>query len=142
MFVKKRRKLPNSKKKIHWYVLVFPILILMIGASMLFRMRANSAHFISALPEKKVADNTESNATKTIQTAFEHAGFTVDTIETSSDSAYLVHLQTGETIIVNISTPVSHISSLQSLVSNLTMEGKRIDRLDMRFDKPVVLFKK
>lgn len=142
MFTRKRRTLPNSKKKRRWYILAFPLLIFIGSVGILLRMSSTPKLFISALPDGTIAMPAGDTTQQGIQTKFEQVGFTVDSIETASDSAYLVRLDTGATIVVNDSTPVEKISSLQALVTNLTMEGKRIDRLDIRFDKSVVLFKK
>lgn len=142
MFTRKRRSLPNTKKKRRWYLLTVPLLIFIGSVCILLRMSSAPKSFISALPEGKIAMPTGDTPQQGIQSKFEQAGFTVDSIEAASDSAYLVHIDTGATIVVSDSTPIEKISSLQALVTNLTMEGKRIDRLDIRFDKPVVLFKK
>lgn len=61
----------------------------------------------------------------------------------ASDSSYLVKLKSGE--IINFSSEKSldeQISSLQLMLYRFTIEGKRLERLDFRFDKPVVVFGK
>lgn len=67
-----------------------------------------------------------------------------DTIATASDSAaYIVKLETNEEIWLSPKRDIDEqISSLQLILSRLTMEGREIRRLDMRFDKPVITFKK
>jgi cell division septal protein FtsQ len=141
MFTKKRR-LPNQKKKSRWYFLALPILIFIGGVGILVNMLTNHPHFISALPTKNSPVLATVTTEDVLQKEFEKAGFHIDSVTVASDSGYLIHLHTGETIVANEKTPISQISSLQALLTNLTMEGKRIERLDIRFDKPVVLFKK
>jgi hypothetical protein len=62
-------------------------------------------------------------------------------IKVASDSSFIVFLQGGGE--VNISQKkdlVAQISSLQLILSRLTIEGKKFKFLDLRFDKPVIVF--
>lgn len=59
-----------------------------------------------------------------------------------SDSSYLVQLIAGEEVLLSSKKPLaSQISSLQLLLSRFTIEGKRFTRLDLRFDKPIAVFR-
>lgn len=61
-------------------------------------------------------------------------------IEIASDS-YLVNLSDGGQVILSPSKDIEvQISSLQLILKRLTIEGKRIKKLDFRFDKPVLVF--
>ena len=63
-------------------------------------------------------------------------------ISQASDSAYIIQLDTGEEIVVTFKKDINEqISSLQFILSRLTMEGKQFVRLDLRFDKPVIVSK-
>jgi len=62
-------------------------------------------------------------------------------INVASDSSFIVSLAEGGE--VNISQKKSldaQISSLQLILSRLTIEGKKFKFLDLRFDKPVIIF--
>lgn len=59
-----------------------------------------------------------------------------------TDSSYIIHLAEDKAAIVSSDKDMkSQISSLQFILSRLTMEGKLFSRLDLRFKKPIVVFK-
>lgn len=142
MMFTRRRKLQNPKKTRRLYVLALPLLILVGSLGILVRTLTSHPHFMSALPDKIQATSSSSSTEDILTQEFVKAGFQIDSVRGASDSEYLVQLKTGEVIVVSSTTSQNQISSLQPLLTNLTMEGKRIERLDIRFDKPVVLFKK
>ena len=60
-------------------------------------------------------------------------------ISSFSNEAFIVKLTQGEEVIFSLRKSLDlQISSLQLILSRLTIEGKRFSRLDLRFDKPVV----
>lgn len=62
-------------------------------------------------------------------------------ISVATDSSYLVILKEGEEINLSSQKDLSaQISSLQLIISSLTIEGKKFKRIDFRFDKPIVVF--
>lgn len=59
----------------------------------------------------------------------------------ASGSSYRLLLKDGEEVIFSSQKSLdSQISSLQFITLHLTMEGRRFHRLDLRFDKPVIVF--
>ena len=64
------------------------------------------------------------------------------TITRGPGKSYLITLTTGEEILLTSDeTVLRHISSLQVILSRLTMDGRRVKRLDFRYDKPVITYK-
>lgn len=62
-------------------------------------------------------------------------------VEIASDSSYLVNLSEGGQVLLSSSKEMApQISSLQLILKRLTIEGKRIKKLDFRFEKPVLSF--
>jgi len=58
-------------------------------------------------------------------------------------SSYVILLKDNSQIILSSDKEInSQISSLQFILSRLTMEGKLFSQLDLRFDKPVVKLRK
>lgn len=56
-----------------------------------------------------------------------------------SGSSYLIHMKNEQVVILSTQKEIkTQISSLQFILSRLTMEGKLFSRLDLRFDKPVI----
>jgi hypothetical protein len=57
----------------------------------------------------------------------------------SSGGVYLIHLQNDAEVLLSSDKDLTlQISSLQFILSRLTMEGKVFSQLDLRFDKPVI----
>lgn len=62
-------------------------------------------------------------------------------IKIATDSSYLISLK--DEGVVNLSNNKDiqeQITSLQLILARLTIEGKKFKRLDLRFDKPIILF--
>lgn len=53
----------------------------------------------------------------------------------------IVHLKDQGIVYLDLKkNPASQISSLQVILSRLTIEGKKFKKLDLRFDKPIIEF--
>lgn len=64
------------------------------------------------------------------------------TIVAESGSTYIVTLTSKEEILLTSESDLSaQVASLQVILTRLTMESKRFRRLDLRFDKPVIMYK-
>lgn len=62
---------------------------------------------------------------------------------TKSDGFYSVFLTDKSIIIFSSKKDInSQLASLQLMLSRLTMEGKLFNKLDLRFDKPVITLRK
>ena len=62
-------------------------------------------------------------------------------ISVASDSSFLIVLKDGSEVNLSDKKNIQkQISSLQLILSRLTIEGKRFKRLDLRFDKPIIVF--
>lgn len=62
-------------------------------------------------------------------------------INIASDSSFLIVLRDGGEVAISQKKNLeSQISSLQVILSRLTIEGKKFRLLDLRFDKPVIVF--
>ena len=93
--------------------------------------------FISPLALQK---NTSRNQNQ-IDDLLQKSGIAFTSVENAKDSTYLVNLKDGGQVIITQNKNVQNqISSLQLILSRLTIEGKRFKSLDFRYDKPVVLF--
>lgn len=62
-------------------------------------------------------------------------------VEKKPDSFYEITLKDGGKVLLSQNKNVQNqISSLQLILSRLTIEGKRFKNLDFRYDKPVIEF--
>jgi len=61
-------------------------------------------------------------------------------VTSASQSAYIIFLASGEEVTVTSKKSLDiQLSSLQLILSRLTIEGKRVFGLDLRFDKPIMV---
>lgn len=57
----------------------------------------------------------------------------------TDEGSYIVTLPTGQEVIFSKNKPFTmQVSSLQLVMSRLTIEGKRFMRLDFRFNNPII----
>lgn len=62
-------------------------------------------------------------------------------INSYGDGSLVVKLKNDEEVLLSSKKSLAvQVSSLQLILSRLTIEGKRIAKLDLRFDNPVIVF--
>lgn len=59
----------------------------------------------------------------------------------SKEGGYIVTLPENAEVVMGKENIPEQIASLQLITTRLTMEGKRFSRLDLRFDRPVIVLK-
>lgn len=137
MSIKKRKLKTNFFKQIKIFLFILIGLTVMLCvvyfAFLLFFPKKQL--FISPLASQKSINNSG------IEGLLQKSGITFTSVESTNDSVYLVNLKDGGQVIISKNKNVQdQISSLQLILSRLTIEGKRFKSLDFRYDKPVVLF--
>lgn len=81
------------------------------------------------------------NLTKKLEKLLLDSGIEFSSIASQFNSSYMVRLkEDGEAILSLHKDFKKQIASLQAVLKQLTIEGKRVIRIDFRFDKPVVTF--
>ncbi len=64
------------------------------------------------------------------------------TVTKLQDNSYAIKLMDGSEVVISPQKNINkEMSSLQFILSRLTMEGKEFAKLDLRFEKPVIIFK-
>lgn len=92
--------------------------------------------------KEKIGILSGGSSNKKLENLLSQKNITFSSISILNDSSYLVKVTDDEEIIFSATKPMeSQVSSLQLILSRLTIEGKRFTRLDFRFDKPVVTFR-
>ncbi|MDO8658618.1 MAG: hypothetical protein Q7K55_07780 [Candidatus Levybacteria bacterium] len=139
--IKKKRKKINFIPVIIFFVFCLIFSVLLAARFLIF----DKSSFISPVPgilsvkgQKIVVKNISGNNFETI---LKKSGINYSYILYSSDFSYVAKLESGEEIIFSAKKDVqAQVSSLQLIHSRLKIEGKRFVRLDLRYDKPVVVF--
>ena len=58
------------------------------------------------------------------------------------DSLYIITMEDNELVTLSAKKDIiTQISSLQFVLSRLTMEGRQFRTLDLQYDKPIIVFK-
>lgn len=120
-------------------VFVFFLVILL---ALYFKLSSNKGGFISPIPKYFFGTKTDVVSTDEqakIKSLLEKENFNIDTIQTATDSSILVTTKEGQEFIFSPVKDLSEqVASLQAVITRLTIEGKRIKRVDLRFDNPVI----
>lgn len=133
------RKKKNSTFKKKLFILFITIFLLSLSLFTAYRYSYLPKHIISPLPQNKAMYH---NSTEELKILLHKNNISFSSIISSSDSAYLLIGPQGEEIVFSSKKNLdSQVSSLQLILSRLTIEGKGFKRLDLRFDKPVIVFK-
>ena len=133
--MKKRRRNKSlfPLLKLLFFVLILFVLIGVLYFSYLYYFK--KPLIISPLGKKSISK------TSLISDALSKNQISFTSIETASDSSFLINLSEGGQVILSPAKEITpQISSLQLILKRLTIEGKRIKRLDFRFEKPVLSF--
>ena len=132
-------KVQTQKRKNKIFRKIFLLLILLVVLSLLilyknFDTLTNRNSIISPLAK---SESQNANLEKLLL----KANVPFAKIRTASDSSILIYLKDEQ--VVNLSERKnleSQISSLQLILYRLTIEGKKFKFLDLRFEKPVIVF--
>lgn len=135
------KKAPRKRKKLFLVSLIIKIILfsllflfLSLVVSFFFFQKQN---LISPLPLGKTASEPK---TANLEELLAKNNIPFSSIELASDSSFLVRLREGEEISFSPKKSITQqISSLQLVLTRLTIEGKRFKRLDFRFDKPLII---
>jgi len=138
LFSKRRINKYNSKQslKIILITILFVGLISSFFVFLYINFYIGTYGFISPLSQNK-----ETLLVK-VEEELEKQNISFGKISSNSDGSLAVKLKDESEIIFSSKKDVrSQITSLQLMLSRLTIEGKKLKSLDFRFDNPVVSFK-
>lgn len=86
--------------------------------------------------------STEDSDKQELESLLKEKKITYQKVISGPESSYIIHLSEEKQAVVSSNKDMkTQISSLQFILSRLTMEGKLFSRLDLRFEKPIVVFK-
>lgn len=126
--------------------------LLFLFASILFLLVPVSAYYyvyhiyfggkvISPI-STKVLRFAPSDPTQSVKDELKSTKITYSDVSIATDSGYIVDLPEGSEVLLSKDKNVhEQVVSLQVILQRLTIEGKAIKRLDLRFDKPVIELK-
>lgn len=132
MLVKHKR---NFFKKLPFFIFSLILFSAFLSAIYFIIPRLVNNSFISPLARNAVYKQNS------IQDILSKNNIPFDRVEVASDSSYIVFLKDEGPVSISAQKNISsQISSLQLILSRLTIEGKKFKSLDLRFDKPIIEF--
>ncbi|MCL5970733.1 MAG: hypothetical protein M1450_04515 [Patescibacteria group bacterium] len=138
MFQRKRqlkKEKSKSRIKLAFISLLFLLLALLLTEYLYLNFSFGRNTYISPIAKEKKSKII------TLEAELEKSNIPFKTVSASSDASLVVHLIDESVVILSSKKDIkSQISSLQLILSRLTIEGKKLKILDFRFDNPVVSF--
>lgn len=136
---KRKRTSKVSRVLIVIFLSLITVFIILFFLKLFQLLKTNKNLFISPIP---VGQKINKSGFKKIEELLSKNNISFSSITLATDSSFLVKLTNDEEAILASDKPIENqISSLQLVLSRLTIEGKRFIRLDFRFDKPIITFK-
>ncbi|HUD09979.1 MAG TPA: hypothetical protein VMR77_04240 [Patescibacteria group bacterium] len=135
--LRQKRLLKKEKLRVKMK-LVFVVVILLLIATIgleYFYFNFVKASVISPLAKSKISNQTN------LENELTQRRILFTSVTASSDGSFAITLLDGGEVILSSKKDIgSQLSSLQLILSSLTIEGKKLRILDFRFDNPVVSF--
>lgn len=121
---------------VFWVVFSFCFFLLLVFFYSL-RLFDKKNVFVSPIPKQNQEQQTEH--INTLSEVLREKQILFSGVFPFDQNSYLVKLTSGEEVFFSSGRPlVEQVSSLQLILSRLTIEGKRVLRIDFRFDTPVL----
>lgn len=130
----------NRKAKKGLFVFFLFFLFFTILLSLLFYYGFTKTLFVSPLPNGSL-DNQNLLTIEELKTFLGKSNIVFSEVKNSTGSSILVILKDGGEVLFSTKKSLGEqVSSLQPILSRLTIEGKRFKSIDLRFDNPVVKY--
>lgn len=141
---KNNRRVRNRLRKISLFIIPFSLIIsaICIFLIVLLLQSLNNKSIISPISISFFNNSDDEDYTSSLEKILQEKKITYTKVYKLQDSNYIIKLSDGSEVVISSQKDINkEISSLQFILSHLTMEGKEFTKLDLRFDKPVIIFK-
>jgi cell division septal protein FtsQ len=147
--MKKKTNIDRKQKRYAKKILFFSLALfgavtaVAVGTFGYFAYKANQPLFVSPLASLNfVRTSQENNRFETLKKELQKEQIAFTKIEKTNEASFLVELKQGGVVTFSSQKDIiAQIASLQFILSHLTMEGREFSKLDLRFEKPVIVFK-
>ena len=140
----KRKRSRRLWLKLILFVLFF-LGLLVLGYFFITLFLPKKQLFVSPLPlisDKNLFFSQASGKSDQIEDSLKKSHIEYVSVQSTGESSYLVILKNGQEVFFSSKKNIpTQVSSLQLILSRLTIEGKEFSTLDLRYNKPVVVFK-
>jgi len=137
--VPKKERKQYAKKRILFVSLICAVVALLLGGVGFFVLSREPV-FISPLPFLHSIGIANDDMRPVIEKFLKTNNISYSEINQTGGGTYeILDTPTKKIYISSEKDVMKQLSSLQRIVSRLTMEGKKYTRLDLRYDKPVIV---
>lgn len=137
--MKKRRIKAFTYKLIPFFVVSILFTVIIFKSVSLLMLQRNLYKSPISLNFKNILN--EKPGTKTLEALLKSKNISYSKVSLEGET-YKIELINDEEILFDSKKPLNaQMSSLQLLLSRFTIEGKRFEKLDFRYDKPIIVFK-
>lgn len=150
-----KRRLEKKKREILTNRIVIRLFLLSIFLTIVFTgilvyVKHRESVWVSPVPIEKqeyarikpLKSVSKSVASHDVEKILSEHNIQYETVSSASDSSVLILLTTGEEVVLSSTRDIAvQISSLQLILSRFTIEGKKFQSLDFRFERPIVVLK-
>lgn len=149
MFTHKRKtktKLVRNHKRrllIYFGAVSGVFLLALAGFALFLFIQKQKPLFVSPLPnlQAMASPSDTDEGVILIKKALRANSIAFTSVELK-DTLYIIKLEDGESVTLSAKKDIiTQISSLQFVLSRLTMEGRQFRTLDLQYDKPIIVFK-
>jgi hypothetical protein len=137
----KKEKHVQSKKRLRFFSAIFGMLGLScigIGILVLLKEPPYTSPLPIFLPFQADAGNAQSK--KELEKALKDADIVYEDLKQVRSGIYSFTIEDNGEVTLTLKKSLStQLSSLQVILVRLTMEGKKFKRLDMRYDRPIIV---
>jgi hypothetical protein len=119
------------------------ILLCTAGVLVFAAIQSQRPLFVSPLPNLQAlaSPSNDDEEVKIIKKGLKDKSIDFSSVEIK-DSLYMIKLENGADVTLSAKKDIiTQISSLQFVLSRLTMEGRQFRTLDLQYDKPIIVFK-
>lgn len=134
-----KRRIKNYFQVLVPFVTLFFITLLLLF--LFYKIEKDKQNNIKSPVVVSLKSSTKiDNLQKAINT-IRNAKIDVNDVKIASDGAILTTLKDGKEVVFSKDKPIElQVSSLQLIIGRLTIEGKQFNKIDFRFDNPVITF--
>lgn len=145
---KKKREILKNRIVIRLFLLSIFLTIVFIGILVYFKHTESvwtspvpiEGDQYAKIKPQKIA--SKSLISRDVEKLLSEHNIQYESISSASDSSVLVRLAAGEEVVLSSTRDIAfQISSLQLILSRFTIEGKKFQSLDFRFERPIVVLK-
>lgn len=140
---RRRRQKHPKRKKLFGLTLIFCVIVIFAFAFVRLRVPLAISQAFSrvSLPMQGVEPTPiPANSLKLLKDTLDKSHVSFTEITSNGTVATVKLSESGEALIPLNKSLIEQVSSLQLILSRIRIEGKKVGRIDFRFDKAIVTF--